>query len=51
MHLAQTLPPAILADLLGISEGRAADWTRIATGDWARYAADASRQPARRGRR
>lgn len=44
LHLAQTLPPAILADLLGISEGRAADWTRAATGDWARYAADASRR-------
>jgi hypothetical protein len=42
MHLAQTLPPAILADLLGISESRAADWTRAATGDWARYAAAAS---------
>lgn len=39
LHLAQTLPPAILADLLGISESRAADWTRAATGDWARYAA------------
>ena len=39
MHLAQTLPPAILADLVGISESRAADWTRAATGDWARYAA------------
>jgi hypothetical protein len=24
--------------------GRAADWTRAATGDWARYAAQASRQ-------
>jgi hypothetical protein len=44
LHLAQTLPPAILADLLGISEGRAADWTRAATGDWARYAAEASRE-------
>lgn len=42
MHLAQTLPPAILADLLGISESRAADWSRAATGDWARYAAAAS---------
>jgi hypothetical protein len=44
LHLAQTLPPAILSDLLGISEGRAADWTRAATGDWARYAADVARQ-------
>jgi hypothetical protein len=39
LHLAQSLPPAILADLLGISESRAADWTRAATGDWAAYAA------------
>jgi hypothetical protein len=44
LHLAQTLPPAILADLLGISDTRAADWARAATGDWARYAAEASRQ-------
>lgn len=44
LHLAQTLPPAILADLLGISETRAADWARAATGDWARYAAHASRE-------
>jgi hypothetical protein len=34
LHLAQTLPPAILADLLGLSERRAAGWTRTATGDW-----------------
>lgn len=39
LHLAQSLPPAILADLLGISENRAGDWARAATGDWARYAA------------
>lgn len=44
LHLAQTLPPAILADLLGISETRAADWARAATGDWARYAAAASQR-------
>jgi hypothetical protein len=44
LHLARTLPPAILADLLGISESRAADWSRAANGDWARYAANASRQ-------
>jgi hypothetical protein len=44
MHLAQSLPAAILADLLGISEHRASGWTRAANGDWARYAADASRQ-------
>jgi hypothetical protein len=43
LHLAQTAPAGILADLLGISDSRAADWTRAATGDWDRYAADASR--------
>jgi hypothetical protein len=42
LHLAHTLPPAILADLLGISESRAGEWSRAATGDWARYAARAS---------
>jgi site-specific recombinase XerC len=42
LHLAQMLPPAILADLLGISENRAADWTAAANGDWARYAAEGS---------
>jgi hypothetical protein len=44
LDLAQTLPAAILADLLGISEHRAAGWTRAANGDWARYAAQASRE-------
>jgi hypothetical protein len=39
MDLAQVLPAAILADLLGISESRAARWTQTANGDWARYAA------------
>lgn len=49
LHLAQQLPPAILADLLGISEGSAADWSEAAQGDWARYAADAaSRSGSRR---
>jgi hypothetical protein len=47
LHLAQTLPPAILADLLGISESHAARWTTLAAGDWARYAAEASQQPPR----
>lgn len=41
MDLAQTLPPAILADLLGISESCAARWTAAAGGDWARYAGEA----------
>lgn len=47
LHLAQTLPPAILADLLGISESRAADWTRAATGDWLRYVAEETSRPLR----
>jgi hypothetical protein len=39
LALARELPPAILADLLGISESRAARWAKLAGGDWARYAA------------
>jgi hypothetical protein len=33
----------MFADLLVISESRAAEWSRAATGYWARYAAEASR--------
>lgn len=40
LGLAATVPPAILADLLGLSEGSAASWSRLAGGDWARYAAN-----------
>jgi hypothetical protein len=43
MDLAKILPPAVVSDLLGISETCAAEWSRAASGDWARYAADASR--------
>jgi len=39
LGLAQTLPAAILADLLGFAESTAEDWTQLANGDWARYAA------------
>ena len=39
LQLAQTLPAAILADLLGFAESTAEDWTQLANGDWARYAA------------
>jgi hypothetical protein len=39
LTLARELPPAILADLLGISESRAAGWAKLAGGEWARYAA------------
>lgn len=39
LSLAAELPPAILADLLGLSEGSVASWSQLAAGDWARYAA------------
>lgn len=39
LQLAQALPAAILADLLGFAEDTAEDWTQLANGDWARYAA------------
>jgi hypothetical protein len=39
MHLGQRVPAAILADLLGFSEGTAERWTQLAGGDWTRYAA------------
>lgn len=39
IELAKTLPAAILADLLGFDSGTAEDWTRLASGEWARYAA------------
>jgi len=34
-------PPAILADLLGLSESSAAHWCALAGGDWNSYAAHA----------
>ena len=39
LQLAQTLPAAILADLLGFAEGTAEHWSQLANGDWARYSA------------
>lgn len=39
LQLAKTLPAAILADLLGVHEATAEDWTQLAASDWARYAA------------
>jgi len=39
LSLAQTLPAAILSDLLGYGESTTARWTRNANGDWTRYAA------------
>ncbi len=44
LQLAQTLPAAILADLLGFAEGTAEHWSQLANGDWARYAATPSGQ-------
>jgi hypothetical protein len=38
-QLAQTLPAAILADLLGMATNTAERWTQLANGDWTRYAA------------
>jgi hypothetical protein len=40
VDLCQRVPPAILADLLGISEHNAAYWTKLSGGEWARYAAE-----------
>ncbi len=37
--LCQHIPPAILADLLGLSESNTARWARLSGGEWARYAA------------
>jgi CheY-like chemotaxis protein len=39
LQLAQTLPAAILADLLGVDRSTAEDWTQLANTDSARYAA------------
>lgn len=39
LSLAGTLPPSILADLLGYCDDTANAWRQAAGGDWARYAA------------
>lgn len=39
VDLCQYVPPAVLADLLGISEHNAARWAKLSGGEWARYAA------------
>ncbi|HUG86864.1 MAG TPA: hypothetical protein VMM13_20005 [Euzebya sp.] len=39
LHLAAQLPAAVLADLLNLSTGTAANWVNHAGGDWSRYAA------------
>lgn len=38
VDLCQHVPPALLADLLGISEHNAARWAKLSGGEWARYA-------------
>lgn len=40
IDLCQHVPPAILADMLGISEHNAARWAKLSGGEWARYAAE-----------
>ena len=40
IELCQRVPPAILADMLGISEHNAARWAKLSGGEWARYAAE-----------
>lgn len=41
--LATTMTPTILADLFGISGSGASNWYQLASGPWARYAAEKSR--------
>ena len=41
-QLARHLPAAILADLLGFADQTTERWTRLAAGDWTRYAAHRS---------
>jgi integrase len=41
--LAAQLPPAVLADLLGLAPKTAVHWMRQAGGDWSRYAAELAR--------
>ena len=41
-RLARRLPAAILADLLGFADSTTERWTKLAAGDWTRYAANRS---------
>jgi len=43
MHLAATLPAAVLAEALNLTPGTAVDWVRAAGGDWSSYAAQVAR--------
>lgn len=44
LHLASTTPPAVFAELIGISIGNATRWAELSGASWNRYAA----QPRRR---
>ncbi len=46
LHLAAEVPAVVLADLLGLHPTTAERWAKLAAGNWARYAADAAKQPA-----
>lgn len=43
LQLAAEIPAAVLAELLNLTPGTATRWTRDAGGDWARYAAELTR--------
>lgn len=43
LDLATEIPPAILADLIGLYPATAARWTHAAGGEWAHYAAERTR--------
>ena len=47
IDLAAQLPAAVLAELLGITNGTAVHWVRDAGGDWSRYAAHLANQRQR----
>ena len=49
LDLAADIPPAIVADLIGLYPTTAARWTHAAGGDWAGYVAQRSDEDRRRG--
>lgn len=46
-HLASTVPPAVFASLIGISDGAATKWAEYAGGNWTTYAATRTKATAR----
>lgn len=44
LQLAAEVPAAVLAELLNLTPGTATRWTRVAGGDWSRYAAELARR-------